>query len=66
MWQQLLWMTVVLYPWTGSGQLFSLCLSWQEERLCGLRFPEALAAQCDASGEHYLRNAHDQTQVRLD
>lgn len=39
---------------------------WQEERRSGLRFPEALAAECVSGGEHHLWDAHDQTEVRTD
>ena len=42
--------------------LYFFC-PWQEEGLCSLRFPEALAAEHQSSGEHHLWDAHDQAQV---
>lgn len=36
----------------------------QAEKRCGLRFPEALAAERHSGGEHHLWAAHAKTKVR--
>lgn len=38
---------------------------WQEERRCGLRFPEALAVEHKHGGEYHLWDAHDKIKVTL-